>query len=149
MDKPVIELDNLYDDLLQIDKEFALETNIKVAPYGGGVLNRANYPRVPRDMSDLFDISYVVRFNFCCSGDEYRRRTTPPSVRFLGRKQYQGFLVLLLCARSQLSQTHTSGDLRACLKPQEKTACRWCVVTTYCPRHSVLDSRKGSIHACA
>ena len=80
MDKPVIEHDNLYNDLLQINREFALETQHKGYPYCGGVLHRANYPRVPRDLSKLFDISLVVRFHFCCSGDECRRRTAPPFI---------------------------------------------------------------------
>jgi len=125
MDKPVIEHENLYNKLLQIDIELALDTQEKGCPYCGGVLHRANYPRVPKGLSGLFDISHVVRFSFCCSGDECRRRTTPPSVRFLGRKQYLGVMVLLLCTRRQLSQQSITGDLRACLKPHEKTVWRW------------------------
>jgi len=125
MDKAVLEHENIYNDLLQIDREFALETREKGCPYCGGVLHRANYPRVPRGLSELFDISHIVRFSFCCSGDECRRRITPPSVRFLGRKQYLGVLVLLLCTRRQLSRQSFSGDLRACLMPHEKTVGRW------------------------
>ena len=125
MDKPVIEHENLYNHLLQIDRELALETRQQGCPHCGGVLHRANYPRVPKGLSGLFDISHVVRFSFCCSGDECRRRTTPPSVRFLGRKQYLGVLVLLLCARRQVNQQSISGGLRACLRPNEKTVCRW------------------------
>ena len=90
-------------------------------------MRRANYPRVSRGLSELLDISHVVRFSFCCSGDECRRRTTPPSVRILGRKQYLPWAFLCCCCvpRRQLSRKHTSRDLRACLRPHEKTVCRW------------------------
>ena len=80
MYKSVIEHNNFYKDLLQIDREFALETQHKGCPYCGGVLHRANCPRVPRGLSKLFDISDVACFNFWCSGEECRRRTTPPFI---------------------------------------------------------------------
>jgi hypothetical protein len=125
MDKLVIDYENLYNDLLQIDRQLALEIRVKGCPHCGGVLHSANYPRVLKGLSGLFAISQVVRFSFCCSSDECRRRITPPSVRFLGRKQYPGVVVLLLCARRHLSQQPISGALRAHLGPHENTVRRW------------------------
>jgi hypothetical protein len=36
----------------------------------------------------------TMRQSFCC--DKCRRRTTPESVRFLGRRVYPGFIMVLL-----------------------------------------------------
>ena len=64
MDKPVIEHDNLYNDLLQINRESTLETQHKGCPYCGGVLHRANYPQVPRGLLKRFGISHASAFKF-------------------------------------------------------------------------------------
>ncbi len=125
MDNQAIDIENLYNNLLQIDREFALETRMKGCPHCGCVLHSANYPRVPKGLSGLFDISQVVRFSFCCSSDECRRRVTPASVRFLGPKQYLGVLVVLLCAKRHLNHKPISEALRARTSPYEKTVCRW------------------------
>jgi hypothetical protein len=37
-----------------------------------------------------------MRASFCCAEDGCRRRTTPPSLRFLGRKVFFGVVVLLV-----------------------------------------------------
>ena len=37
-----------------------------------------------------------MRFSFCCATEGCRRRTTPPSLRFLGRKVFFGVVVLLV-----------------------------------------------------
>ena len=37
-----------------------------------------------------------MRASFCCAEDGCRRRATPPSLRFLGRKVFFGVVVLLL-----------------------------------------------------
>ena len=36
------------------------------------------------------------RFSFCCSRDGCRKRKTPPSLRFLGRKVYVAAMVVLI-----------------------------------------------------
>jgi hypothetical protein len=125
MDELLIEDRNFYLNLLQIDQELASETREKGCPHCGGVLHSANYPRVPKGLSGLIDIHQVVRFSFCCSVDGCRRRTTSPSVRFLGRKHYLGVLVLMLCAVSQQEEQRTSQQLRTPVGPHNKTRRRW------------------------
>ena len=39
---------------------------------------------------------YDQRFSFCCAADGCRKRTTPPSLRFLGRKVYLATVVTLV-----------------------------------------------------
>jgi hypothetical protein len=41
---------------------------------------------------------YDQRFSFCCATDGCRKRMTPPSLRFLGRKVYLATIVTLISA---------------------------------------------------
>jgi hypothetical protein len=52
----------------------------------GGVRHSARYPRKPRALQGMLDERYQNRLSFCCAREGCRRRSTPPSVRFLGRK---------------------------------------------------------------
>ena len=63
----------------------------------GGVLHYANFPRKPRGCPKEFLADFEFRFSFCCA--DCRLRTTPESVRFLGRRVYLAVLVVLLSAR--------------------------------------------------
>ncbi len=67
----------------------------------GGRLHSANYPRAPRGGPDHLPEEYRSRFSFCCDRDGCRKRMTPPSVRFLGRKVYLGAVVILVSAMRQ------------------------------------------------
>jgi hypothetical protein len=67
-----------------------------------GRLCVANYPRKARGLDDEAEGQgrYDLRLSFCCSRDGCRRRTTPPSVRFLGRHVYVAVRVLLAVSAS-------------------------------------------------
>ena len=58
----------------------------------GGVLHYANYPRKPRGIEEdvLKLLGLEWRISLCCGNDGCRKRTTPKSVLFLGRKVYLG-----------------------------------------------------------
>ena len=88
----------LYTFLLELDKDLAIETQEKGCPYCGGALHSARYPRKPQGLFAPLNREDSARFSFCCSADGCRRRVTPPSVRFLGRKRYLGAIVVLLSA---------------------------------------------------
>lgn len=86
-----------YQHLFHIDK--AIADGVRAGGCTcGGVLHSADYPRKPRGLRSALDESYDTRLSFCCDVDGCRRRSTPPSVRFLGRKVYLGTLVILLTA---------------------------------------------------
>ena len=64
----------------------------------GGVLHSARYPRKPRGIPrELREVSYR-RHSFCCNLDGCRRRHTPQSVFYLGRRVYLGAVTLLATA---------------------------------------------------
>src|SRR5262245_15215104 len=75
--------------LFSIDQDLA-ETARKQACSCGGRLHCANYPRKSRGTGDDLPPQYDCRLSFCCDRDGCRKRVTPPSVRFLGRRVYLG-----------------------------------------------------------
>ncbi len=87
-----------YQFLFRIDREIAAQVQAEGCPHCGGVLHSACYPRKPRGLRGVLDESYQSRLSFCCAEDGCRRRCTPVSVRFLGRKVYLGVLVVLISA---------------------------------------------------
>jgi len=85
----------LYVFLLRIDEEQAAEMRANGCICGGR-LHRANYQRKPRGGRRDLDAAFRLRLSFCCA--TCRRRHTPMSVRFLGRRVYLGAVVVLASA---------------------------------------------------
>ena len=77
-----------------IDVEEAARVRAARCPHCKAALHRANYPRKPRGVENL-PSEWDWRLSFCCA--ECRRRLTPKSVRFLGRKVHLGAVVLVAC----------------------------------------------------
>jgi len=87
-----------YQFLFNIDQDMAAEIQAGGCSCGG-VLHSARYPRKPRGIQKkVLGESYQTRLSFCCAEEGCRRRCTPPSVRFLGRKVYLGVIVILFTA---------------------------------------------------
>ena len=89
---------SFYRSLFQLDQVIAADVQSVGCQYCGGRLHVADYPRKPRGVRSALDASYQYRLSFCCAADGCRRLTTPPSVRFLGRKVYLGVIVILVTA---------------------------------------------------
>lgn len=81
--------------LINIDQELAKEMQMKGCSCGGK-LHQANYPRSPIGIPPPFRENYDERISFCC--DTCRKRTTPPSVRFFGRRWFPAPLFILISA---------------------------------------------------
>lgn len=81
--------------LLRYDEDMAAQARA-VGCCCGGVLHSARYARKPRGGPEGLGPEHAMRLSFCCSVEGCRRRVTPPSLRFLGRKVFFGVLVLLL-----------------------------------------------------
>jgi hypothetical protein len=89
----------LYSLLFKIDQDLAQKTKAACCIYCNAVLHVANYDRKPRGVVDQFKSTVSTRFSYSCA--VCRRRNTPPSVRFLGRKVYLGVVVVLITAMRQ------------------------------------------------
>jgi len=81
--------------LIAIDRELAEATRQKGCLCGGR-LDRSNYPRSPLGVPAEFRSPYEERLSFCCA--TCRKRVTPPSVRFFGRRWYPAPLFILISA---------------------------------------------------
>jgi hypothetical protein len=79
--------------LIAIDRELAEGICQQGCPCGGS-LHQSNYPRSPFGLSAELRFAYQQRFSFCCN--DCRRRTTPPSVRFFGRRWYPAPVLILI-----------------------------------------------------
>lgn len=81
--------------LVEIDADLAEQCRRMGCPRCGGALHRADYPRLSLGMvAVVFRGHYERRLSWCCC--DCRRRVTPPSVRFFGRRWYAGWMVLLI-----------------------------------------------------
>ena len=69
--------------LERIDKAEAVTCRLAGCPHCGGVLHSATYPRKPHGLAPELR-GGARRFSFCCA--TCRRRVTPASVRFFGRR---------------------------------------------------------------
>lgn len=88
---------SFYSFLFRIDAERAEE--VREAGCGcGGRLHQSNYPRKPRGGPDDLGKEHNERLSFCCDQDGCRKRATPPSVRFFGRRVYLAAVVTLVAA---------------------------------------------------
>ena len=84
--------------LLDADLELTRKLQQYRCPHCLGRLDRADYPRKPRGALDEAGDRMESRFSLCCAREGCRRRLTPPSMRFLGRKVYHGAWILVACA---------------------------------------------------
>jgi hypothetical protein len=109
--------------LFSVDQDLAQTTRKKGCACGGR-LHCANYPRKPRGADDLPD-DYAYRFSFCCACDGCRKRVTPPSVRFLGRKVYLFAVVLLVSAMRQGPSPRRVRELAQLFGADRRTIARW------------------------
>jgi hypothetical protein len=110
--------------LLSVDKELA-DSSRREGCSCGGRLHCANYPRAPRVGPDHLPEEYRCRFSFCCDRDGCRKRMTPPSVRFLGRKIYLGAMVILISAMRQGPTPRRVRELSTLFGVDRATIARW------------------------
>jgi hypothetical protein len=68
---------------------------------------------------------YQRRISFCCSDEECRKRTTPPSVRFLGRRVYLAAVVVLAACLEQGLTERRVAQLGLYLEVPRRTLKRW------------------------
>jgi hypothetical protein len=110
--------------LFAIDQDLAETTREQACPCGGR-LHYANYTRKPRGTPVQLPEPQRVRLSFCCDRDGCRKRVTPPSVRFLGRKVYLGAVVVLISAMRQGPSPRRVRELSALFGADRRTIARW------------------------
>jgi hypothetical protein len=110
--------------LLAVDEDLAEKTRKQGCPCGGR-LHCANYPRKPRGAGLELTEFQRLRLSFCCDRDGCRKRATPSSVRFLGRKVYLATIVILVSAMRQGPTPRRISELSKRFGADESTITRW------------------------
>lgn len=121
----VLQDPKLYCFLLLIDEDLAAQARAAGCACGG-VLHSARYPRKPRGAPRGLPDQFESRLSFCCA--VCRRRNTPDSVRYLGRRVYLAAVVVLVSAmRYGLSAKRAHGLAQYTRVPRRTVECwrRW------------------------
>jgi hypothetical protein len=91
----------LYEQLLAADRASAEKFRGRPCEFcKEGTLHRSNFERKPLGHPSHVPLpeGFLIRDSFCCSKDSCRKRTTPPSMRFLGPKAYLSAIIIAVCA---------------------------------------------------
>lgn len=107
--------------LLRIDQELAASTRAQRCACAGA-LHSADYPRKPRGCPPACREIHALRLSFCCAA--CRQRSTPQSVRFLGRRVYLALAVVLVSARPA-GPTDAAQRVQDAVGVARRTLARW------------------------
>lgn len=107
-----------------------IDTRIGEAVAAGGCLHcdgrlhRADYPRKPRGgLLGIDEEAFTKRISYCCGREGCRRRATPPSVRFLGRRIYIGVTVVVAAILARGAAR--ASEIRRRTAVPARTVARW------------------------
>lgn len=114
----------LWNLLFRFDEDLAARARAEGCPCGG-TLHSARYPRKPRGGPSDLGPEYERRLSLCCAREGCRKRTTPPSVRFLGRRVYLGAVAVLVSALRDGVTEKRAAHLQALLGVSMRTLRRW------------------------
>lgn len=112
----------LYCLLYTIDQELAAAQQANGC-HCGGKLHSARYPRKPRGVLWGLANNDTSRFSFCCA--RCRRRVTPASVRYLGRRVYLAMVVVLVSAMQGGVTDRRARQLNEWIAVPRRTLDRW------------------------
>lgn len=111
----------LFKLLEKIDSDMAEDAAAEGCDHcGEEKLHRGDYPRKPRGGPQ-----WDKRHSFCCAKEGCRKRKTPASVRFLGRKVYAGVVIVLVSAMMHGLKPKRVELLREALDIDKRTLERW------------------------
>jgi hypothetical protein len=133
----------LHQLLEKVDADLAEEACQQGCLYCEGKLHRADYDRKPRGGP-----RWERRYSFCCAEEDCRRRRTPESVRFLGRRVYAGLVVVLITTMVHGLKPSRVRCIREALQIDSRTLKRWRQwwLDNFV-RSSFTESCPGPVHA--
>jgi hypothetical protein len=110
--------------LVLFDRDLAEEYRLHGCACGGS-LHRASYIRKPRGVPWGLPEGYCIRESYCCCREGCRRRLTPPSLRFLGRRVYLGAVVVLVSTMVHGVTEKRARAMRELCGVSGRTLSRW------------------------
>lgn len=114
--------------IFTIDRDRAEQCRAAGCLRCGERLHSAAYPRKPRGVPEKAKHYYERRFSFTCRRceiEKQRHRTTPPSVRFLGRKVWLATVVILISAMRDGPTDRRIARLAETLRIDRRTLEHW------------------------
>jgi hypothetical protein len=110
--------------LVRLDEDVMRAVAAAGCPRCDGPLHRSDYDRKPRGgLIAPAGEGYVRRFSLCCGREGCRKRATPPSVLFLGRRVYLGAVVIVA---SMIALAHrAASEVRRRTGVPARTTGRW------------------------
>ena len=99
---------SLFHLLYRIDESLLKEEQAKACSYCCGSLYQSNYMRKPRGGPENIPDNYLLRFSLCCGNECCRKRTLPPSCRFMQRRVYWAAVILVVMALRQNRENSVS-----------------------------------------
>jgi len=130
--------------LASLDAELCRQVAAKGCRYCGGRLHQAHYRRKPGGgVIATAGEAFALRHALCCGRRGCRRRTLPPSLRFLGRRVYLEAVVLLASAVTQLASTlrAAQGACGVAGRTLRRWGCWWCGAFTRTASWTALRAR--------
>ncbi len=124
MDHRLVQSVGFWTFLFSVDRSLAADAHQGGCPCGGR-LHRADYLRKPRGGAKDLSREHRYRLSFCCGREGCRKRLTPPSVRFLGRKVYLHAVVILVAAMRQGPSPRRVRELVELFEVDRRTIQRW------------------------
>ena len=113
-----------FEGLLAVDEAIRAQVAAAGCGFCGGRLHRSDFDRKPRGgVLSAAAETWVRRFSLCCGREGCRRRSTPPSVRFLGRRVYVGAAVLVASIIALAATTASEAARTTGIPP--RTTRRW------------------------
>lgn len=143
-----------YELLFLVDKDLAEKARSKKCLFCGHTVHQANYFRKPRGGPEIPEDDFNLRFSFCCY--LCRKRLTPPSFRFLGRRIYLGAVFVLISAMLYGASSKRLEKLKefcgANLKTLERWRKYWVEIfprndlwRTFSPRVAIMKMKSASV----
>lgn len=111
--------------LLRLDEDLAAQAQAAGCRVCGQAVHAGNFRRKARGVPPGLEQDYEWRLSFCCVGRECRKRLTPSSMRFLGRKVYLGAVVVLVAALRGGATPVRMAQLTQLLGVSRRTVDRW------------------------
>jgi len=111
--------------LLEVDWQIAAEVQQKGCACCDGALHASHYMRKPRGGPPL-PPEHDLRLSFCCAVDGCRKRHTPPSLRFLGRRVYWATVNVIASVLRHGSTPTRVWRLQELIGATRRTIERWC-----------------------
>ena len=114
-----------HDLLLACDHDLADQARRQRCLVCGSAVHSDNYPRKPKGRLRKLPPEHDLRLSLCCSRHGCRKRKTPPSLRFLGRKVYLAATIILMSILREGATQARMRRLTAVINVDRRTVERW------------------------